>query len=75
MKSIALDITGMSCDHCVGQVRTAVEALSGVASCVVSINRATVTFDHHRCSAGDIVAAVGRSGAFQVQAFGSVEPA
>ena len=75
MKTITLDMSGMSCDHCVGQVKSALDAVDGVTRCDVSLNRATVTFDTARCAASDIVSAVGRAGSFQVSGFRAVESA
>ena len=44
---IDLNVEGMSCQHCVHAVKTAVEAVSGVDKVDVSLekNRATVDFD------------------------------
>ena len=75
MKTITLDMSGMTCDHCGGLVQSALEALAGVTRCDVTLNRATVTFDTARCAAGDIVSAVGRAGSFQVSGFQAVESA
>ena len=37
MKTMILDIDGMSCEHCVRHVSEALEALSGVAAVSVSL--------------------------------------
>ncbi len=68
-------MSGLSCDHCVGQVKSALEGVNGVTNCDVALNQATVTFDAARCATGDIVAAVGRAGSFQVTGFQAVESA
>jgi copper chaperone CopZ len=44
MKTMIIDIDGMSCEHCVRHVSEALEALSGVAAVSVSLadNQASV---------------------------------
>ncbi|HEY5738712.1 MAG TPA: heavy-metal-associated domain-containing protein [Gammaproteobacteria bacterium] len=37
MKTMIIDIDGMSCEHCVRHVTEALEALSGVAAVTVSL--------------------------------------
>lgn len=46
-KTIELDVTGMTCDHCVRSVTNALKDVPGVADAVVSLedNKATVTAD------------------------------
>ena len=46
-KTIELDIKGMTCDHCVHAVTTAVQDVDGVSEAKVSLatNSATVTGD------------------------------
>ena len=46
-QTIQLDITGMTCDHCVHAVTTAVQDVEGVSEAKVSLatNSATVTGD------------------------------
>jgi len=61
-KSVVLDITGMSCDHCVARVRKAVDSMPGVHASEVSIGQATVSFDPSAVSAEDIAASVTRAG-------------
>ncbi len=60
--SLVLDITGMSCDHCVARVKKAVDSIAGVQHSDVKIGRATVGFDPSTVSADDIAAAVTRAG-------------
>ena len=45
MENTTLQITGMSCGHCVGAVRGALAALKGVEVQDVTIGRAAVRFD------------------------------
>jgi copper chaperone len=46
-KTIELDVTGMTCDHCVRSVTNALKDVPGVANAVVSLEdkKATVTAD------------------------------
>lgn len=46
-KTIELDVTGMTCDHCVRSVTNALKDVPGVADAIVSLEdkRATVTVD------------------------------
>ena len=61
-ESLVLDITGMSCDHCVARVKKAVDNVTGVHTSDVGIGRATVSFDPSTVSADDIAASVTRAG-------------
>jgi copper chaperone CopZ len=61
-KSLVLDITGMSCDHCVTRVRKAIDSMPGVHESDVKIGRASVSFDPSAVSADDIAASVTRAG-------------
>ena len=61
-KSLVLDITGMSCDHCVARVKKAVDSMAGVHKSDVRIGSATVSFDPSAVSADDIAASVTRAG-------------
>ena len=47
-KTIELDITGMTCDHCVRSVTNALKDVEGVQDAVVSLDekRAVVTAEH-----------------------------
>ena len=45
MSSLKMDITGMSCGHCVAAVSRSLEAIDGVHSAQVEIGAATVEFD------------------------------
>lgn len=45
MEQLKLEITGMSCGHCVGSVRKALAGVSGVEVDDVQIGSATVRFD------------------------------
>jgi copper chaperone CopZ len=41
-----LKIEGMSCEHCVKAVKTALEAVAGVQAAVVSLADASAVIDH-----------------------------
>jgi copper chaperone CopZ len=41
-----LKIEGMSCEHCVKAVKTALEAVAGVCSAVVNLNDKSAVIDH-----------------------------
>lgn len=63
-----LAITGMSCEHCVSHVKSALEGMDGVTQADVSLeeNRADVTLSAHVPDA-DLVAAVEAAG-YQAEA-------
>ncbi len=60
METIVLNVTGMSCEHCVRAVTNAVGELQGVSGVAVSLenNTATVTHDAGKVSPDDIKAAI-----------------
>lgn len=55
---IKLEVSGMSCGHCISAVREALSALPGVKVEDVQIGSATVTFDDEKAKVGDLVDAV-----------------
>jgi copper ion binding protein len=59
---VKIMIDGMSCMHCVGRVKQAVDALDGVSESDVQIGSAAVTFDEAKLSQSDIEAAIEKSG-------------
>ncbi|MGB4862959.1 MAG: heavy metal-associated domain-containing protein [Tepidiformaceae bacterium] len=61
-KTIELDITGMTCDHCVHAVTGALKEVKGVSDAVVSLekNQAVVTADEPDIPA--LIAAVEEEG-------------
>lgn len=61
-KSLVLDISGMSCDHCVARVRKAIGALPGVSDAEVRIGSAKVAYDPSVVSPDDVAGAVTRAG-------------
>jgi copper chaperone len=62
MKQLKLEVTGMSCGHCVGAVRAALAAIPGVKVDTVSIGSASVSFDETKATVGDLVDAVADAG-------------
>jgi copper chaperone CopZ len=61
-KSLVLDITGMSCNHCVARVKKAIDSLPGVHRSDVEVGRASVSFDPSAVSADELTAAVTQAG-------------
>ena len=62
MKQLKLDVSGMSCGHCVSAVQEALSAVPGVKVETVEIGAATVSFDETKVSVGDLVDAVSDAG-------------
>ena len=61
MSTLAIDVSGMTCDHCVGSVTSAVSALDGVESVDIALDptgSSRVTITH---SGGDLVAQVAQA--------------
>jgi len=46
MEKKTLNVTGMSCEHCVAAVKNALAAIDGVADIVVSLKDGTASFSH-----------------------------
>ncbi len=62
MAETTLKIEGMSCMHCVGRVKQAIAALSGVQEAKVEVGTAQVSFDDSAVSVEEIAEAVVKSG-------------
>ena len=58
MAETRISIRGMSCDHCVRSVRTALEELDGVDVRGVAVGSADVTYDPKRVEPRAIVDAI-----------------
>jgi copper chaperone len=58
MVEMTMKIDGMSCGHCVAQVRKALEALDGVDVQQVAVGAATVAYDPSASSEAQIAQAV-----------------
>ena len=57
-RQLALTIDGMSCNHCVAAVTSALKSVDGVTVDDVRIGAATLRYDPARTSVGKIVDAV-----------------
>ena len=62
MKTLKLEVAGMSCGHCVRAVREALDSVPGVKVEQVQVGSATVSFDENKTSVGDMVDAVYNAG-------------
>ncbi len=62
MKQIQLNITGMSCDHCVAGIQQALSKITGIESADVTVGQADVRFDDSACNTADLVTAVETAG-------------
>ncbi|HEX9564986.1 MAG TPA: heavy-metal-associated domain-containing protein [Gemmatimonadaceae bacterium] len=62
MKQVKLDVTGMSCGHCVHAVKEALAGVDGVNVDEVSIGKATVSIDEGRVGIGALIDAVADAG-------------
>ena len=62
MKQMKLEVSGMSCGHCVHAVREALAAVPGVKVEDVKIGSATVSIDESKTTVGDLVDAVSDAG-------------
>jgi copper chaperone CopZ len=62
MFHLTLDITGMSCGHCVSRVQKTLAALDGVAVKGVSIGAAAVDLDPARQTVAAVLAALDEAG-------------
>ena len=72
MKTITLQIDGMTCDGCISKLDAALGAVSSAAQVTVSLKppQATVQIDADRVTINDLVQAV-RSAGFNVTGFTS----
>jgi copper chaperone len=62
MKQLKLDVSGMSCGHCVHAVREALAGVPGVKVEDVRIGSAALSFDETKATVGDLVDAVSDAG-------------
>jgi len=69
MTTTTLEIEGMSCEHCVKAVRSALEGVSGARVEQVEIGSAVVEHDSARVSPADLASAVTEEG-YQAQVAG-----
>ncbi|HXX58093.1 MAG TPA: heavy-metal-associated domain-containing protein [Thermodesulfovibrionales bacterium] len=62
MTEAIIKVEGMSCMHCVGRIKKALEGLKGIQASDVQIGLVKVTFDEKNLSRGDIEKAVVSAG-------------
>ena len=62
MSHLSLDITGMSCGHCVSRVQKTLAALDGVAVRAVAIGSAELDLDSARQTPAAVLAALNAAG-------------
>ena len=62
MAELTLKIDGMSCQHCVMNLKKALESADGVTSCEVAIGSASVVIDDSRTSRDKVIAVVQNAG-------------
>lgn len=62
MKQLKLQVSGMSCGHCVHAVREALSSVPGVEVEDVRIGSVALSFDETRATVGDLVDAVSDAG-------------
>jgi copper chaperone CopZ len=62
MKKTRLEVSGMSCGHCVHALRDALGAVPGVHVEEVRIGAATVSYDEGKVTVGDLFDAVSGAG-------------
>lgn len=62
MSHLSLDITGMSCGHCVSRVQKTLAALDGVAVRAVAIGSAELDLDAARQTPAAVLAALDAAG-------------
>ena len=62
MTSMTFEIGGMTCGHCVGRVKSALDAVPGVTVDRVVVGTATVSFDGAPVDRSVIVGAIEQAG-------------
>jgi copper chaperone CopZ len=62
MTKQVIEIGGMTCGHCMGRVRAALDALPGVTVDRVQVGQATVTFDETATDPATIAQAIEDAG-------------
>lgn len=62
MGQAIIKIDGMSCMHCVGRVKKAIDGLDGVQSAEVAVGSADVKFDDAKLSQADIEQTIVKAG-------------
>ena len=58
----SMKIKGMSCQHCVGSVKKALENIPGLSQVTVNLEAAEVTFENEKVAREEIRAAISKIG-------------
>ena len=58
----SMKIKGMSCQHCVASVKTALESIQGLSQVTVNLDTEEATFENDNVSREEIRAAVNKIG-------------
>jgi copper chaperone len=58
----SIKIKGMSCQHCVGSVKKALEDISGLSKITVNLNEGEATFENDSVGREEIRAAISKIG-------------
>jgi copper chaperone CopZ len=61
-ESYRIPVKGMSCQHCVARVKTAVERLAGARVDAISVGEVSVAIDPQRASRQEVLAAIRSAG-------------
>ncbi len=74
MKTMVLDISGMTCNHCAESIARALTGTAGVKDATVDVMAGTVRvdIDEKKCSTPQIIEAVQQAG-YQVSGFKSAD--
>ncbi len=62
MAEETISMSGLSCQHCVGRVKQALDGINGVTEAKVELTTAIVTFDEAATSRADIEGAIVQAG-------------
>ena len=62
MERLQMEIQGMSCGHCVGSVKRALDGLDGVSITSLTVGRADVAYDAAKADVTAILGAVTGAG-------------
>ena len=62
MQTVSLEVSGMSCGHCVAAVEKALKSVNGVDVTKVEVGKATVSLDPEIASVEEVLEAVEDAG-------------
>lgn len=62
MRNISVEISGMSCEHCVNRVKKALDSLVGITASDVTVGKAIITFNEKIVTEKDISKAIDKAG-------------